>query len=44
MGPGVESTSGTLSFPKLNRTNYHAWSDNMKTTLQARLLWLVVTG
>jgi len=36
--------SGTLSFPKLNGTNYHAWSDNMKAALQARLLWLIVTG
>jgi len=44
MAPSVESTSETLSFPKLNGTNYHAWSDNMKAALQARLLWLIVTG
>ena len=44
MAPSIEFTSGILSFPKLNETNYHAWSDNMKAALQAQLLWLIVTG
>ena len=44
MAPSVKSTSGTLLFPKLNRTNYHVWSDNMKAVLQAQLLWLIVTS
>ena len=46
MGPDSvyarDSSSETLRFPKLNGTNYHVWSDNMKAALQARLLWLFV--
>ena len=37
-----KSSSKTLHFPKLNSTNYYVWSDNMKTALQAHLLWLFV--
>jgi len=36
--------SSVLSFPKLNRNNYHAWADNIISALQARLLWLIVDG
>ena len=43
MGP-VSDMSSVLSFPKLNRNNYHAWADNMVSALQARLLWLIVDG
>ena len=39
-----ESTSETLQFPKLNGTNYHVWSNNMKAVLQAKSLWGVVSG
>jgi len=39
-----DSSSETLHFPKLNGSNYHVWSDNMKVALQARLLWLFVEG
>jgi len=39
-----DSSSETLRFPKLNGSNYHVWSDNMKAALQARLLWLFVEG
>jgi len=48
MGPNSiytqDSFSETLCFPKLNGTNYHVWSDNMKAALQACLLWLFVEG
>ena len=48
MGPAGtyvrESSSETFHFPKLNGTNYHVWSDNMKAALQACLLWLFVEG
>jgi len=48
MGPsGIyarDSSSETLHFPKLNDTNYHMWSNNMKAALQDRLLWLFVEG
>jgi len=33
-----------LNFPKLNGSNYHTWSDNMMSTLQAWLLWLIVNS
>ena len=39
-----DSSSETLRFPKLNGSNYHVWSDNMKAALQVRLLWLFVKG
>ena len=46
MGPDSvytqDSSSETLHFPKLNGTNYHVQSDNMKVALQACLLWLFV--
>ena len=48
MGPNSiyawDSSSETFCFPKLNSTNYHVWSDNMKAALQAHLLWLFVKG
>ena len=48
MGPNSiytqDSFSETLYFPKLNGTNYHVQSDNMKVALQAYLLWLFVKG
>ena len=37
-----DSSSETLRFPKLNGSNYHVWSNNMKAALQARLLQLFV--
>ena len=40
----VGEMSSMLNFPKLNGNNYHAWSDNMMSALQARLLWLIVDG
>jgi len=42
IGSNSESTSETLQFPKLNDKNYYAWADNMKATLQAQKLWLLV--
>jgi len=36
--------SSMLNFPKLNGSNYHVWSNNMMSTLQAWLLWLIVNG
>jgi len=39
-----DSSLETLYFPKLNGTNYHVWSNNMKVALQAHLLWLFVEG
>ena len=46
MGPNSiyiqDSSSETLCFPKLNGTNYHVWSNNMKVALLACLLWLFV--
>ena len=33
-----------LSFPKLDGNNYYAWANNMMSTLQAQLLWLIVNG
>ena len=44
MGPAVDSSSETLQFPKLNGSNYHTWADNMKSALQAKSLWGVVSG
>jgi len=40
----IGEMSSMLSFPKLNGNNYYAWSDNMMSVLQARLLWLIVNG
>src|ERR1700731_4473985 len=34
----------TFRFPKLNSQNYTNWSVHMKSILQAKYLWLVVTG
>ncbi|KAG6884039.1 hypothetical protein C0993_001879 [Termitomyces sp. T159_Od127] len=45
MGPAVSKmTSKTLQFAKPNGTNYHIWSDNMKSALQAKCLWSIVSG
>ena len=48
MGPNSiyaqDSSLETLCFPKLNGTNYHVWSNNMKVALQAYLLWFFVEG
>jgi hypothetical protein len=45
MGPAVdEINSETLRFPKLNGENYASWSVNMQAALQAKFLWLYVTG
>ena len=41
MGP-IGKMSSMLNFPKLNGSNYHTWSDNMMSALQAQLLWLIV--
>ena len=40
----VGEMSSILNFPKLNGNNYHTWSDNMMSVLQAQLLWLIVNG
>jgi len=40
----IGKMSSILNFPKLNGSNYHTWSDNMMSTLQAQLLWLIVNG
>jgi len=40
----ISEMSSVLSFPKLNRNNYHAWANNMTSALQAQLLWLIIDG
>jgi len=40
----IGKMSSMLNFPKLNGSNYHTWSDNIMSTLQAWLLWLIVNG
>src|ERR1700730_13800561 len=48
MRPGngqLDSTAmDAFRFPKLNGQNYANWSVHMKSVLQAKYLWLVVTG
>ena len=48
MGPASEllssSSSDAYKFPKLTGSNYVSWSGNMKSTLQSKYLWLIVTG
>jgi len=38
------SSSESFRFPKLNSENYAIWSEYMQAVLQAKQLWLVVTG
>src|ERR1700731_3616480 len=38
------ATMDTFRFPKLNGQNYTNWSVHMQSMLQAKYLWLVVTG
>jgi len=38
------SLSDSFRFTKLNGSNYAIWCQHMKATLQARYLWLVVSG
>ena len=38
------SSSESFHFPKLNGENYAIWSEHMQAVLQAKQLWLVVTG
>ena len=40
----VSETSLMFNFPKLNRNNYYAWTNNMMSALQAQLLWLIIDG
>jgi len=40
----IGKMSSMLNFSKLNGNNYHAWSDNMMSALQAQLLWLIIDG
>jgi len=47
MGPASDSLtsmSDAFKFPKLNGSNYASWSGHMKSALQSKFLWLVVTG
>ena len=50
MGPasllGMSSLSGSdaFKFSKLTGTNFTEWNELMKAALQARYLWLVVSG
>src|ERR1700726_3566367 len=38
------SPSDTLKFPKLTGMNYASWSGHMKSALQSKYLWLIVSG
>jgi hypothetical protein len=40
----MSSTSEAFVFTKLKGTNYATWADHMKSTLQAKYLWLIVKG
>ena len=40
----IGKMSSMLNFPKLDRSNYYTWSDNIMFALQAWLLWLMVNG
>ena len=48
MGPASKllsfSSSDAFKFPKLTGSNYVSWSGNMKSALQSKYLWLIVTG
>ena len=48
MSPGSDLLGGGMSdafkFPKLNGSNYSSWSGHMKSALQSKFLWLIVTG
>src|SRR5271154_3005083 len=48
MGPASDllnsSSSDAFKFPKLNGSNYASWSGHMKSALQSKYLWLIVTG
>jgi hypothetical protein len=37
-------SSDVFKFEKLNGSNYSSWSGHMKSALQSRYLWLIVTG
>ena len=37
-------STDAFKFPKLNGTNYASWSGHMKSALQSKYLWLIVTG
>ena len=38
------TSSEAFKFPKLNGTNYPSWQGDMKSALQAKYLWMIVTG
>jgi gag-polypeptide of LTR copia-type len=38
------SSSDAFKFPKLTGMNYQSWSGHMKSALQSKYLWLIVTG
>jgi hypothetical protein len=48
MGPASNllesSSSDAFKFSKLNGMNYATWSGHMKSALQSKYLWLIVTG
>src|SRR5262245_11811175 len=48
MGPASDlltsPSNDAFKFPKLNGTNYSSWSGYMKSALQSKYLWLIVTG
>ena len=37
-------SSDSFKFPKLNGSNYASWVSHMKSALQSKYLWLIVTG
>ncbi len=41
---GSGSSNDAFKFPKLNGENYAIWYQHMQSSLQARYLWLIVTG
>jgi len=37
-------SSEAFKFEKLNGSNYQSWAGHMKSALQSKFLWLIVTG
>ena len=44
LGANSLSSSDAFKFPKLTGSNFAEWEEPMKAALQARYLWLVVSG
>ncbi|KAF8585982.1 hypothetical protein K439DRAFT_1615554 [Ramaria rubella] len=39
-----DDVTSSFKFVKLNSSNYNLWSEYMKASLQAKYLWLIVSG